>query len=89
MELGIETKVEGEIIEAGSIAIDAKIFSEIVRKLPDNDVVIEVNDETKANISPKLCGFKNIKKIRYCKTDYYCRSHTPDQNSTSDIPIRF
>ena len=31
MELGIETKVEGEIIEAGSIAIDAKIFSEIVR----------------------------------------------------------
>ena len=27
MELGIETKVEGEIIEAGSIAIDAKIFS--------------------------------------------------------------
>lgn len=26
MELGIETKVEGEIIEAGSIAIDAKIF---------------------------------------------------------------
>ena len=51
MELGIETKVEGEIIEAGSIAIDAKIFSEIVRKLPDNDVVIEVNDETKANIT--------------------------------------
>ena len=45
MELGIETKVEGEIIEAGSIAIDAKIFSEIVRKLPDNDVVIEVNDD--------------------------------------------
>ena len=40
MELGIETKVEGEIAEAGCIAIDAKIFSEIVRKLPDNDVVI-------------------------------------------------
>ncbi len=31
MELGIET-IEGEIIEKGKIAIDAKLFSEIVRK---------------------------------------------------------
>ena len=40
MELGIETIVEGEIIEKGKVAIDAKIFSEIVRKLPDNDIII-------------------------------------------------
>ena len=33
MELGIETKIEGEIAERGIIALDAKIFSEIVRKL--------------------------------------------------------
>ena len=38
MELGIETKVEGDILEKGIIALDAKIFSEIVRKLPDNEV---------------------------------------------------
>lgn len=31
MELGIETKIEGEIVEHGIIALDAKIFSEIVR----------------------------------------------------------
>lgn len=43
MELGIETIVEGEIIEKGKIAIDAKIFSEIVRKLPDNDIRIETD----------------------------------------------
>ena len=36
MELGIETIVEGEILEKGIVAIDAKVFSEIVRKLPDN-----------------------------------------------------
>ena len=44
MELGIETKVEGDIIEKGIIALDAKIFSEIIRKLPDNDVVIETDE---------------------------------------------
>ena len=43
MELGIETVIEGDIQEKGIIAIDAKIFSEIVRKLPDNDVTIETD----------------------------------------------
>ena len=33
MELGIETKVEGEIIEAGSIAIDAKILPVKIQNL--------------------------------------------------------
>ncbi|MBD5464869.1 MAG: DNA polymerase III subunit beta [Lachnospiraceae bacterium] len=44
MELGIETTIEGDIIEKGIIAIDAKIFLEIVRKLPDNDVTIITDD---------------------------------------------
>ncbi len=56
-ELAIETKVEGEIIEAGDTAIDAKIFSEIVRKLPDSEVVIEVNDESKAIITCENAKF--------------------------------
>ena len=43
MELGIETIIDGTIEERGIIALDAKIFSEIVRKLPDNDVTIETD----------------------------------------------
>ena len=48
MELGIETIVTGMILERGIVALDAKIFSEIVRKLPDNQVTIET-DEKKFN----------------------------------------
>ena len=62
MDLGIETKVQGEIAEAGRIAIDAKIFSEITRKLPDNDVVIEVHDETKAIITCENSKFNILIK---------------------------
>ena len=40
MELGIETIIEGEILEKGIIALDAKIFLDIVRKLPDNDITL-------------------------------------------------
>ena len=34
-ELGIETGVEGNILSHGIIAVNADIFSNIVRKLPD------------------------------------------------------
>lgn len=44
MELGIETFVKGDIYENGAVAINAKVFSEIVRKLPDNEVTIETNE---------------------------------------------
>ena len=45
MELGIQTGVEGEILEKGIIAVDAGIFSGIVRKLPEEEVEIETNIE--------------------------------------------
>lgn len=57
MELGIETRIEGEILEKGIIALDAKIFSEIVRKLPDNDVVIETDSNLKTTITCEKAKF--------------------------------
>lgn len=57
MELGIETIVEGEIIEKGKIAIDAKIFSEIVRKLPDNDITVETDSNYVAYITCEKSKF--------------------------------
>ena len=45
MELGIQTVAQGIILERGMIAVDAQIFSNIIRKLPDNDVSIETNGE--------------------------------------------
>ncbi len=45
MELGIETIVEGRIEEKGMIALDAKIFYEIIRRLPDNDITIKTDDK--------------------------------------------
>ena len=51
MDLGIETIIDGSIIEKGIVALDAKIFSEIVRKLPDNDITIETDSEYKTVIT--------------------------------------
>lgn len=62
MELGIETVIEGKIEERGIIALDAKIFSEIVRKLPDNDVVIETDNSFKTIISCEKAKFNIVGK---------------------------
>lgn len=57
MELGIETVVEGNIVEKGVVAIDARIFSEIVRKLPDNEVVIECDGNLQTTITCEKAKF--------------------------------
>ena len=62
MELGIATVIEGEIEERGIIALDAKFFSEIVRKLPDNDVVIESDDTFQTTITCEKAKFNIVGK---------------------------
>ncbi len=62
MELGIETTIEGDILEKGLIALDAKIFLEIVRKLPDNDIVIETDSSYKTTITCEKAKFNIIGK---------------------------
>ena len=53
MEMGIETYVPGLVAEEGMIAVEAKMFSDMVRKLPDDDVTFVTGDN---NISTILCG---------------------------------
>lgn len=57
MELGIQTIIDGSIETEGKIALDAKIFSEIIRKLPNNDVLIETNETCQALIKCEKAKF--------------------------------
>ncbi len=57
MELGIETIVEGTIVDRGTVALDAKIFSEIIRHLPDNDVTIATDEKHTATITCEKAHF--------------------------------
>lgn len=58
MELGIETIIEGDIVQPGMIALDAKIFSEIVRKLPDSEIVITTDDNDQTFITCEKAKFQ-------------------------------
>ena len=49
-ELGIETTITGDIVQPGKIALEAKLFSEIIKKIPDNDVILETEENGNTSI---------------------------------------
>ncbi len=56
-ELGIETILDGEILENGIVALDANMFGSIVGTLDDDVVYITVDQDLKTNI--KCARFNN------------------------------
>ena len=62
MEIGIETIIEGNIEERGIIALDARFFSDIVRKLPDSEVTIETDATFKTVITCEKANFTIVGK---------------------------
>ncbi len=48
-ELGIETKVKGTIVEEGKIALNAKLFSEIIRKFSGGDSLVIIESDERFN----------------------------------------
>ncbi|MDO4166854.1 MAG: DNA polymerase III subunit beta [Eubacteriales bacterium] len=53
LQIGIETIIKGDIKREGSVAVGAKVFFEIIRKLPSDQVTISVDDNYHMNIT---CG---------------------------------
>ena len=63
LETGIECQVEADVPESGSIVVNARMFGDIVRKLPDDIVTIETGHNLSLQIE---CGSTHfsIKGIR-------------------------
>ena len=58
MEMGIETVISGEINEKGTIAVNAKMFFDIVRKLPESDVLINADEGMNVTITSEKARFR-------------------------------
>ena len=57
IEIGIESYVDGTVIEEGKVALEAKLFSDFIRKLPDSDITIESDKESKTLIKCERLEF--------------------------------
>lgn len=81
MDLGIETSIEGEILEEGMIALESKKFLEIIRKMPDGEISIDTDDKLNTFIK---CG-KSLFNIVGMSGDEF--SYLPEVEKNNDILI--
>jgi len=51
LDLSIESIFDAEIIEEGSLVVDARIFADIIRKLPEGDVEIFTDNKNEMQIN--------------------------------------
>lgn len=57
LELGVECKINAQIEKHGGIVVSSKVFSDLTRKLPDEDVIIETDENNIVNIRCKTTNF--------------------------------
>lgn len=53
LSLGIKSTIEADVLQSGTCLINAKLFSDILRKLPEDEITISVDDDFKVKI---VCG---------------------------------
>lgn len=60
LDLSIEKNINAEVIEPGTVVIDAKLFGEIIRKLPNDIIEMKTIDNNTIQISCQKSKFKLI-----------------------------
>jgi DNA polymerase-3 subunit beta len=81
MDVSIQTSVDATIIEEGSIVIDAKIFGEIIRKLPNSTIKIE----TIENQLLKITCEKSVFDVVYMNTSEFPELPEINENLTISV----
>jgi DNA polymerase-3 subunit beta len=83
LEIGIETSVKTTILESGSTTVPARIITEILTQLPDNDIVMELDEEKQ--IMHLRCG-KSKFEMHTLPADDFPILPRPEEEKRIDIP---
>jgi DNA polymerase-3 subunit beta len=66
LDMAIRTEIKANVLESGEVCIPAKLFSEIISKMPDQDVTIETEE-------------KEVVRIRSGKSKYKVTGYKPGE----------
>lgn len=82
LDMAIRTKIEVNVQESGKACIPAKLFGEIISKMPDQDVTIETEEKEVVRIR---CGKSKYKVTGY-KPDEFPQLPQPSCDHSVNIP---
>ena len=67
LKTGIRSSIPADVSESGAIVINARLFGDIIRKLPDDVVTVDVDDNYMAEIT---CGMSEFSIMGISAEDY-------------------
>ena len=80
MQTGIRTKVEAEITEPGTLVVSARLFGDIIRKMPDDVIVFDADSKLNVRLT---CGDTDFEITALSAEDYPELPEVEDQYSFS------
>ena len=81
METAISYEIEAEVTDSGECILPAKLFGDIIRRLPEGPVTVVVDETYKVSIRS---GFASFTISAECSDDY---PELPDVNTGRAVPI--
>lgn len=60
LDIAIENEMDADVHEAGSVVISSRLFGDIIRKLPDSDIIISTDEENNVHIGCEQSNFDLI-----------------------------
>lgn len=82
MDISIQTKIDADVLEEGKVVIDSKIFGEIIRKLPNSEVKIELLQNDIIQITCE----KSVFNVVCMNADEYPSLPEIDSNNSLNFP---
>ena len=67
MQTGIRTKVSADVTESGEIVLNARLFGDIIRRMPDDVVTVSTDDHLMVHLS---CGDADFDILGLSAADY-------------------
>ena len=80
MKTGIRTKVSADVTEGGDIVLNARLFGDIIRRMPDDVVTFTADDKMMVHLS---CGDADFDILGLSAADYPDMPEVEDEYSVS------
>lgn len=84
IDLSIETKIKVEVLEPGSVVLDSKLFGEIIKKMPNAEMIVE----TLENNSVEVICQKSKAVLKYMNPQDFPSIPTIDESTLFNISQR-
>ena len=80
MQTGIRTKVSADVVSGGDIVLNARLFGDIIRRMPDDVVTFTADDRMMVHLS---CGDADFDILGLSAADYPDLPDVEDEYSIS------